>query len=255
MAAEILRTVDLTKRFGRLVAVDRVNFVLPPGQVVGIVGPNGAGKTTFFNVVTGYYAPDEGRVLYRGEDLTHAPPQRRVAVGLVRTFQLASTFDTLTVLDNLVLALFFRITGGPGLWALLRTCRSWYYRDPRIQAVLEQFELSPLRHRVVRHLSLGEKRRLEIAMAILSDPQVLMLDEPLAGLSEAEIRGVLRVLRDQVGRRSMVIVEHKVSHLMGFVERLLVMHEGRVIADGTPEECLRDPEVRRSYWRVGAEVG
>ncbi len=253
MASELLRTVNLVKRFGQFAAVDRVSFTLGERQRVGIVGPNGAGKTTFFNLVTGYYVPDEGRILYAGADVTYAPAQRRVAMGLVRTFQLASTFDALSVLDNLVLALFSRLHSGSRVGRMLATPRRQYYHDPRVQDILQRFQLAPLQNRLVRHLSLGEKRRLEIAMAILSEPRVLMLDEPLAGLSEAEIRQVMDVLREQAGQRAMVVVEHKVSHLIGFVERLVVLHEGRVIAEGTPEECLRDPEVRRSYWRVGGE--
>ncbi len=253
MSEEILRTVDLTKRFGSFVAVDRVNFSLREGEVVGIVGPNGAGKTTFFNLVTGYYVPDGGRVFYLGEDVTRTSPQHRVARGLVRTFQLASTFDALSVVDNLALSLFSRLHTGERVARMLATPRRRISDDPRVQEALERFLLVPLRDRPVRHLSLGEKRRLEIAMAILSEPRVLMLDEPLAGLSEAEIHQVMAVLRSQVGRRPLVVVEHKVSHLLGFVERLVVLHEGRVIAQGLPEDCLRDPEVRRSYWRVGAE--
>jgi branched-chain amino acid transport system ATP-binding protein len=250
LSGEVLRTVDLTKRFGSFVAVDRVNFSLREGEVVGIVGPNGAGKTTFFNLVTGH-APDEGQVVYLGQDVTRATPQHRLALGLMRTFQLASAFDALPVVDNLVLALFSRLHSGSRVGPLLTTPRRRYYHDPRVQAVLEQFQLEGMRDRLVRHLSLGEKRRLEIAMAILAEPRVLMLDEPLAGLSEAEIHQVLEVLRSQVGKRSMIVVEHKVSHLLGFVGRLVVLHEGRVIAEGSPEECLQHPEVRRSYWRVG----
>ncbi|MCS7236485.1 MAG: ABC transporter ATP-binding protein [Armatimonadota bacterium] len=253
MGPQILLAEHLTKRFGSFVAVDRVDFSLHEGEVVGIVGPNGAGKTTFFNLVTGYHTPDEGRVLFLGQDVTRASPRRRVELGLVRTFQLASTFDALPVVDNLILALFSRLHSGSDVRRLLATPRRRYYDDPRVQDALEQFHLSARRDRVVRHLSLGEKRRLEIAMAVLSNPRVLMLDEPLAGLSELEIHQVMDVLRSQVGRRSLVVVEHKVSHLLGFVQRLMVMHEGRVIAEGSPEECLKDPEVRRSYWRVGAE--
>lgn len=253
MSDEILRTVDLTKRFGSFVAVDRVNFTLREGEVAGVVGPNGAGKTTFFNLVTGYHTPDEGRVVYLGQDVTGATPQHRVALGLVRTFQLASAFDALPVVDNLVLALFSRLHSGSNVRLLLTTPRRRYHQDPRVQSALERFQLAGKRDRPVRHLSLGEKRRLEIAMALLAEPRVLMLDEPLAGLSEAEIQQVMEVLRSQVGQRSMIVVEHKVSHLLGFVHRLTVLHEGRVIAEGEPERCLQDPEVRRSYWRVGAE--
>ncbi|MDR5694531.1 MAG: ABC transporter ATP-binding protein [Armatimonadota bacterium] len=245
----LLRAEKLTKRFGKLTAVDRVDYVLREGEVAGIVGPNGAGKTTFFNLLTGYHLPDEGSILYQGEEITRATPQKRVALGLMRTFQLTSTFDGLTVLDNLVLS-YFRANRKATIPSLLRnTCRA-FYNDHDIGTLLQMFELDHLRHRMVRHLSLGEKRRLEIAMAIVADPKVLLLDEPFAGLSEMEIRSVVGILREQARRRTIVVIEHKVSHLEGLVDRLTVMHEGRIIADGEFEECLRDPEVRRSYWRV-----
>jgi branched-chain amino acid transport system ATP-binding protein len=245
----LLKTENLTKRFGRLVAVDRVNYVLREGEVAGIVGPNGAGKTTFFNLLTGYHFPDEGSILYQGQEITRASPQVRVGMGLMRTFQLTSTFDALTVLDNLVLS-YFRASRKPTIPALLRTpCRA-FYNDDGVRTLLEMFELDHLQKRLVRHLSLGEKRRLEIAMAIVAEPKVLLLDEPFAGLSEMEIRSVVEILREQSRKRTIIVIEHKVSHLEGLVDRLTVLHEGRVIADGGFEECLRNPEVRRSYWRV-----
>jgi ABC-type branched-subunit amino acid transport system ATPase component len=126
--------------------------------------------------------------------------------------------------------------------------------DERIAACLETFHLAGLRDREVRHLGLGEKRRLEIAMAIIAEPKVLLLDEPLAGLAESEIQGVLAVLRAHAGRQTILIVEHKISHVRDFVQRLTVMHEGRIIADGGYEECLRHPEVRRSYWQIETPV-
>ncbi len=247
--AEIIRADGVTKRFGGLVAVDRVDYLLQENEVAGIVGSNGAGKTTFFNLLTGYYIPDEGRIRYRGEDVTHLTPQQRVARGMMRTFQLTATFDNLTVVDHLVLA-FFRAYRKPSLLqTLLNTCRG-HRNEPKIIECLETFDLADVRDRVVRHLSLGEKRRLEIAMAILTEPTVLLLDEPLAGLAESEIQAILAVLRRRVGRQTILIVEHKLSHVEGFLERLTVMHEGRVIADGGYEECMRHPEVRRSYWQI-----
>jgi branched-chain amino acid transport system ATP-binding protein len=122
--------------------------------------------------------------------------------------------------------------------------------EKKIADVLDTFDLQDVRDRLVKNLSLGEKRRLEIAMAILAEPKVLLLDEPLAGLSESEIRRVLDVLRGRVGKQTILIVEHKISHVQKFLQRLTVMHEGRVIADGGVEECLRHPEVRRSYWQI-----
>lgn len=252
--AELLRTVNLTKRFGELVAVDHVNYVLRENEVAGIVGPNGAGKTTFFNLLTGYYPPDEGTILYRGEDITRATPQKRIEMGMMRTFQLTSTFDTLTAIDNLVLA-YFGVHKKPSLLSLLLTTCARHRHEPKIAEALEIFDLEEARDRQVRHLSLGEKRRLEIAMAILAEPRVLLLDEPLAGLSELEIKSVLGVLRQHIGRQTILIVEHKISQVEDFLERLTVMHEGRIIADGGYAEALQDPEVRRSYWQITTSAG
>jgi branched-chain amino acid transport system ATP-binding protein len=251
---EIIKAENVTKRFGELTAVDRVNYSLRENEVAGIVGSNGAGKTTFFSLLTGYHPPDEGTILYRGEDVTHASPLKRIALGMMRTFQLTSTFDNLTVLDNLVLS-FFRAHKKSSLVSLLLTTCKRYRNDPQIAECLDTFELGDVRNRLVKHLSLGEKRRLEIAMAILAEPAVLLLDEPLAGLSEGEIRGVLGVLRKHVGKQTILIVEHKISQVEDFLERLTVMHEGKIIADGGYAECLRDPEVRRSYWRIDASAG
>jgi ABC-type branched-subunit amino acid transport system ATPase component len=247
--AEIIKATGVTKRFGALVAVDRVNYSLNENEVAGIIGSNGAGKTTFFNLLTGYFTPDEGAIHYRGQDITRMKAQERVALGMTRTFQLTSTFDTLSVTDNLVLA-FFRAHKNPSLLQLLlNTCKQ-HRHDERIIATLDTFNLQQVSERQVKHLSLGEKRRLEIAMAVLAEPRVLLLDEPLAGLAESEIKSVLEVLRRRIGKQTILIVEHKVSQVKDFVQRLTVMHEGRIIADGGYEECLRHPEVRRSYWQI-----
>ena len=252
MSAEIIKAVGVTKRFGALVAVDRVNYSLRENEVAGIIGSNGAGKTTFFNLVTGYYPPDEGSIFYKGRDVTRMTPQQRVALGMTRTFQLTSTFDNLAVIDNLVLVYFRAHRDSTLLKLLLSTCRR-HRNEDKIVATLETFDLQHVRDRLVKNLSLGEKRRLEIAMAVLAEPQVLMLDEPLAGLAESEIKVILEVLGRRVGKQTILIVEHKISHVKDFVQRLTVMHEGRVIADGGYEECLSDPEVRRSYWQIDTE--
>lgn len=247
--AEIIRTENVTKRFGELTAVDRVNYRLHENEVAGIIGSNGAGKTTFFNLLTGYYPPEEGTIHYRGQDITHLPPQKRVDMGMMRTFQLTSTFDNLMVVDNLVLS-YYRAHIKPSLSHLfLTTCRR-YRNEEKIVQSLATFELQDAADRQVKHLSLGEKRRLEIAMAVLAEPKVLLLDEPLAGLGESEIKSVLAVLARQVGQQTILIVEHKISQVENFLKRLTVMHEGRVIADGDCQECLRSPEVRRSYWQI-----
>ncbi|MBU2054043.1 MAG: ATP-binding cassette domain-containing protein [Proteobacteria bacterium] len=252
--AEIIRTESVTKRFGELIAVDRVNYLLHENEVAGIIGSNGAGKTTFFNLITGYYPPDEGAIFYKGEDITHTSPQKRVDMGMMRTFQLTATFDNLKVIDNLVLSFFKAHKKSSLLHLLLNTCKR-HRKEEKITEVIETFDLQDVSDRQVRHLSLGEKRRLEIAMAILAEPEVLLLDEPLAGLGELEIKAVLGVLKKHIGKQTILIVEHKISQVEDFLERLTVMHEGKVIADGGYEECLRHPEVRRSYWQIDAVGG
>lgn len=249
LGAEIIKTKRITKRFGELIAVDKVDYLLHENEVAGIIGSNGAGKTTFFNLITGYYPPDVGTIYYKGEDITHTTPQERVALGMMRTFQLTSTFDNLSVIDNLVLS-FFRAHRKSSLFHLFTNTCKRHRKDEKIVSILETFELQDVAAREVKHLSLGEKRRLEIAMAILAEPKILLLDEPLAGLAESEIKSVLDVLRRRIGRQTILIVEHKISQVEDFLQRLTVMHDGRIIADGGYEECLKDPEVRRSYWQI-----
>jgi len=246
---EIIRTEGVTKRFGGVVAVNNIDYVLYENEIAGILGSNGAGKSVFFNLLTGYYRPDEGSIRYQGADVTRLNPQERVARGMTRTFQLTSAFDNLTVVDNLVLSL-FRAQAKPSLLRLFLTSRKGCREEAKIAETLDTFDLDDVRDREVKTLSLGEKRRLEIAMAVLVEPKVLLLDEPLAGLAESEIQRVLDALRRRVGRLTILIVEHKLTHVQDFLERIIVMHEGRVIAEGGCEECLRHPEVRRSYWQI-----
>ena len=202
MRAEIIRTESVTKRFGGVVAVDRVNYMLRENEVAGIIGSNGAGKSVFFNLLTGYYRPDSGTIFYQGENVTHRTPQQRVARGMMRTFQLTSTFDNLSVIDNLVIS-FFRAHRKPSLLQLfLNTCKG-QHDEEKIAEMLDTFDLQDVRDRQVRNLGLGEKRLLEIAMALLAEPKVLMFDEPLAGLADSEIERSLKCCAGaSVGRPS-----------------------------------------------------
>ena len=246
---EIIKVENLTKRFGELAAVDNVDYGLKKNQTTGIVGPNGAGKTTFFNLITGYFLPDEGSVLFDGEDITRLSPEKRVSLGMMRTFQLTSTFDNLRVLDNLILSC-FRAHKKSSLANMLLSRLSSNLGDEKVAECLETFNLSPVAYRETKNLSLGEKRRLEIAMALIAEPRVLMLDEPFAGLSEAEISEVLEVLKQHAHKQTVLIVEHKISKIKELVERLTVMNDGKIIADGDYEEVLHSAEVRKSYWRI-----
>jgi len=240
----------VTKRFGDFTAVDRVDLELLNKETLGIIGPNGAGKTTLVNLVTGYYVPDEGSIFDEGEDITRLSPAERVSRGIVRTFQLVHVFDNLTVYENLGLS-FFRKKEGKSL-----PLRLFYtsFREPsiamKIQETLEMMELDHLRDEKVGNLPLGSKKRLELAMAFVSDPRIVVFDEPFSGLGDQEINEVVAVLKKYTHDKTILVIEHKVSKLTEFADRLAVMHEGRMICCGDCEETLRDPEVRRSYWKV-----
>jgi branched-chain amino acid transport system ATP-binding protein len=244
----ILETRGVTKRFDGFVAVSGVSYRLREGESAGIIGPNGAGKTTFFNLLTGMFPPSEGTVLYRGADITRVPAHGRVCRGIVRTFQLVSVFDRLTVGENLVLALIRAAkgrVGKPGFFL----ADAW--RGNLSEPCNEALGMVGLRGKATwktSELSYGDKRKLEIALALCLRPAVLLLDEPFAGLSDGEIVEVLDLIRGVRKEFTLVIIEHKISRIVDLVTRLSVMHEGKLIAEGGPAEVLADPLVRQVYW-------
>ncbi len=246
----VLVAKDVTKRFGDFTAVDHVNLEIKDRETLGIIGPNGAGKTTLVNLFTGYYEPDEGTVTCHGKDISRFSPARRVALGIVRTFQLVHVFDNLTVFENLGLS-YFRKAENRSL-----SPRMFYssFRQPsmaaRIHETLELLELDHLQNNTVSNLPLGSKKRLEIAMAFISDPKIVVFDEPFSGLGDHEINEVVGVIKKYAHDKTILVIEHKVSKLTEFVDTLAVMHEGRIICCGDCETTLTDPEVRRSYWKV-----
>jgi len=245
-----LKTAGLTKRFGDFTAVDKVDFEIGEHEAVGIIGPNGAGKTTFLNLLTGRYLADEGSVWYKDRDITRLRPEKRVHLGILRTFQLVHVFDNLNVYDNVALSLFRKIENKPfPLKIFISRLQRKDLAQP-VQEILEEFYLSSQKHELVGNLSLGNKKKLELAMVYTADPDVLLLDEPFAGLGDKEIDEVLVVLRKSVHKKTVIIIEHKISKLTTVVDKLAVMHEGRIIASGPCEETLNHPEVRKSYWRM-----
>jgi branched-chain amino acid transport system ATP-binding protein len=244
----ILETRGATARFGSLTAVDGASYRLQAGETAGIIGPNGAGKSTLFNLVTGLVSPSSGTIHLEGRDVTAESPHRRVGRGLVRTFQLVSVFDALPVIDNVVLAV---VHASPSLAAgrrfFLGSSRGKALREACL-AALERVGLAGGAERLTSDLSYGDKRKLEIAIALALKPRVLLLDEPFAGLSDVEIVEVMRLVKAIQGSLAIVIIEHKLSHLVDLVSRLSVMHEGRIIADGRPDVVLADATVRQVYW-------
>lgn len=242
----LLEARGLTKVFDGFTAVNGVDYRLQPKEVAGIIGPNGAGKSTFFNLLTGLYTPTRGQIRFRGREISRLRPDQRVGLGIARTFQLASVIHGLTALQNVLLAI--------GRTYQRRTKKFYLSRPPQeaVDRGLEQLGSVGLERkagRMVAELSYGERRKVEIAMGLALNPSVLLLDEPFAGLCESEIGELLHLLQGLKGRFALVVVEHKVSRLISLVERLSVMHEGRFIADGPPQEVLQDPVVRQVYWQ------
>jgi branched-chain amino acid transport system ATP-binding protein len=254
-AGPILETRGATARFGAFTAVDGASYRLEEGETAGIIGPNGAGKSTLFNLITGLVMPVAGSIHLAGADVTRVPPHRRVKSGLVRTFQLVSVFDALPVLDNLTLAVIHAdpsLASGPGF--LLGSSRRGGLEEAGV-AALDRVGLAAKASWLTSELSYGDKRKLEIGIALALRPRVLLLDEPFAGLSDYEIAEVLRLVKAIQGTFSMVIIEHKISHLLDMVSRLSVMHEGKIIAEGKPTTVLEDPTVRSVYWGGGQGRG
>ncbi|MFH1059696.1 MAG: ABC transporter ATP-binding protein [Pseudomonadota bacterium] len=248
MASTILETRDASKHFDGLIAVDRVCYQLAEGETAGIIGPNGAGKSTFFNLLTGYYPPDQGQIFYQGREVTRQPAWDRVNSGLVRTFQLVSVFESMSVLENMMLA---RIRQGRAYTSRARFFLGLARKGDLVDECLGALELMGLQDRAeapASGLSYGEKRLLEIAIALSLKPQVLLLDEPFAGLSLVEIAQISEVVMALKGRFAIAIVEHKISKLMDLVDRLSVINEGALVCSGDPQTVICDPLVRECYW-------
>jgi branched-chain amino acid transport system ATP-binding protein len=246
----IIQTDGVTKKFGGFVAVDHVDFAIGKNETVGIIGPNGAGKTTFLNLITGFYPPDNGTIWYNGRDITTLSPEKRVEMGIVRTFQLVRVFNNLSVFENLGLSHYRKKRGSSLPLHIFVSNLGQKDIRKRVDESLEIFELAHIAEEMAGNLSLGSKRKLEITMAFIADPIVLALDEPFSGLGDLEILEVMDLFKKHTHQKTILIIEHKVSKLMDFVDRLAVMHEGKIVAFGSPQETLQDPEVRRVYWKV-----
>ena len=238
----------LTKRFGSQTAVDQVNLKFVEGQASGIIGPNGSGKSTLFNMLTGHLPPSVGKIEFGGLDITALPPHERVGMGMARTFQLVSVFDSMTVWENLVLSTGRFADRGSGH-------RQFFFGPARSKTILENclgaLERVGLQDKAgarTSELSYGDKRMLEIGIALSLKPKLLLLDEPLAGLSDHEIGDVVDLLHEMKQNCTLVIIEHKISKIMDLIERLSVLNDGVLICEGEPEAVLNDPEVRECYW-------
>ena len=257
----MLETQDLTIRFGGHVAVDRVSCRFEPGTLTAIVGPNGAGKTTYFNLVSGQLPASEGRVLLQGQDLSELPAARRTHRGLGRAFQLTQLFPSLSVLENVRLAVQAREQGrsGRGWFAAWRDALAvWLDRQEWIdeaRALLVQVQLGDKLELPAAALPHGDQRKLEVAILMALDPLVYMFDEPTAGMSVDDVPVVLELIRALKARRdrTILLVEHKMDVVRELSDRIVVLHNGRLVADGAPAAVMASPIVQQAYLGIGPE--
>jgi branched-chain amino acid transport system ATP-binding protein len=241
--APIIEAKDVHVQFGGFSALSNVSLALKRGQLASIIGPNGAGKSTLFNVLSGSLKPTSGAVFALGRDVTRLPQHRITRLGVAKSFQITSVFPQLTVLDNVRIAL-----QGMGRRFDFWTQRAGM-RDQiaRAEEILDLVGLKERAERAAGTLAHGEQRSLEIAMALASSPKALLLDEPTAGMSPEETRGMMDLIVRLAADKTVILVEHKMKLIMGVSDRIVVLHHGEVIADGTPADIRADAEVRRVY--------
>jgi branched-chain amino acid transport system ATP-binding protein len=243
MSGDALVLEGVTRAFGALRAVDDVSLSVAAGQKYAVLGSNGAGKTTLFNAITGDFPPTTGRIYFFGEDITELPPHERIRKGLRRTYQSSLLFRELSVRDNLFLA----VRGvSNGRFAFLRA-RAGHASTVATQDLLERARLSHIADELVANLAHGQQRQLEIGMALAGAPRLILFDEPAAGLSPAERRELVALLRSLPDHMSYVLIEHDLDIALSVVERVTVMHNGRVLKTGTPSEIENDAQVQAIY--------
>ncbi|HZH07850.1 MAG TPA: ABC transporter ATP-binding protein [Lautropia sp.] len=242
----VLETRSLSRRFGGLTATDQVSLRILKGARHALIGPNGAGKTTLVNLLSGVLKPSAGSILLDGADITRLPAARRVARGLVRTFQINQLFGRLTPLQSLALAAAGRLGQGAGWWRPLGAGHDSGLAE-RCDRLLGQFHLEDVMNQEVALLPYGKRRLLEIAMAIACDPRVLLLDEPVAGVPEGERRQILDTVAALPAEVAVLLIEHDMDLVFNFARRVTVLVEGAVFAEGDAQEVAKDPRVRAVY--------
>ena len=245
-AASALRVEGLGLQIGGATILDDVNLDVPDGEIVGIIGPNGAGKTTLFNIVSGLLTPTRGSVHMHGRDITSLSVPARARAGLGRTFQTSSYFPGLTVLENVRLAA--QVQEG-GSYSLLRFPRSTDQATARARATLETVGLAHHAHAKAGDISHGDKRKLEIAVLLVADAGLVLLDEPMAGVASGDVDGLVENIRDmqRLKNCTVLMVEHHIDVLLGFVDRVAVMYFGTIIAFDTPQRIMENPTVQSAY--------
>ncbi|HMN70264.1 MAG TPA: ABC transporter ATP-binding protein [Rhodoblastus sp.] len=250
MSDVILQVDRLSKRFSGRAVVDRVSFDVARGELRSVIGPNGAGKTTLFNLVSGGVRSDDGRVAFKGRDVTNLSPNRACRLGIGRTFQINSAFDGTTVRDNIRLAVIARRRRN---WNMAWPSKTLFCEE--VEDIAEAVELQAQLDRSIQELPYGDKRRLELALALAGEPDLLLLDEPTCGVPVVERGALIELIQRTMRARSMtaLLIEHDMDIVFAVSSRIAVMHRGEIIADGAPDAISRDARVQEVY--LGAPAG
>ena len=239
---------DLSIDFGGLRAVDGVNLTIEQGERRVLMGPNGAGKTTLFNLISGIYPPSRGRIFFFGKEISRYPIYRRAALGMARTYQVTNLFRGLTVADNILMAC---QALDRRKFVMFRPLSSYHCHMDRCDDVLQEFDLWEKRNELVKNLSHGDQRRIEVAMALAEKPRLLLLDEPAAGLSSSETQDLIVLLKKLDPSITIVLIEHDLDVAFEFAERITVLYQGKLLTEGTKEEIRNNATVQEIY--LGAE--
>jgi len=240
----ILETANIEKHFGGLIANQDINIKIEEGSITSIIGPNGAGKTTLFNILTGLYKPDSGRIMFQEKDITGWPIHKIVDLGIARSFQVMNIFNEISPFENIRLAVQSRKKKG---FHFLRSTK--YYDDinQETEMVLAEIGLASVKNTPTKELSYGKKRILEIGIALASDPQLLLMDEPTSGLPSSETERIKEFIKKISKRLTVVVIEHDMSVVLTISDTITVLHQGRVIAQGSPEEIQANNQVQEAY--------
>ena len=239
----LLRTEQLTRAFGSLLAVDRVSVNIRRGELRSIIGPNGAGKTTFFRLISGEMVPSGGRIWFDGRDITGMPQHEVARLGVAKSYQITNVFPHLTVLENVRVA----VQGHARAYDFWSKAARLSDVRARAETLLERIGLGKKATLLAAHLSHGEKRHLEIGIALATNPSLLLLDEPTAGMSPEETDETMRLIRELATGRTVILVEHKMKVVMRISDHITVLHQGQVLAEGSPDEIRANTLVQQTY--------